>query len=1776
MVTCSVNLLVDACNQGDIETVREFLNEGRIDSLTEEGESLLSAACSAGCFFLVEMILDMGADIEDRGQKDTTPLMEAANSGHSDIVKLLIERNASINAQTGQGNTPLILASANGHTECVKLLLDAGATTEEHNESGHTALMEAASNGHVNVAKLLISYGASINTHSHEFKESALTLACYKGQLDMVKFLLDAGADQEHKTEEMHTALMEASMDGHVEVARLLLDSGAQVTMPADSFESPLTLAACGGHVELAMLLLERGANIEEVNDEGYTPLMEAAREGHEEMVALLLSQGAEINAQTEETSETALTLACCGGFTEVVDFLIKAGADISAGANTPLMEAAQEGHLELVKYLISNAGAEINTATSSGDTALTYACDNGHTDVAEVLVSAGANIEQEADGGRTPLMKACRSGHASTVEFLISRGANVNKVSTNCDQTPLSLACSHGHLEVVEILLAHGADPTHRLRDSSTMLIEAAKGGHTNIVQLLIDYPGSLQSSPMNAMHATTNGNVCTSSTSTGTPTTTSTTSSTPTANNTTTIHTLTTTTTTYNNNNNNTNNHSSVSTSNLITNSNNFPNTNNPNCINLSSTHQTAIRSKAKVIGKSPKSLTRHGRQHQVPSNINEISAQTNQPNLDQQQQLNSGLPSAQQHQNQAVTITTQQQQHHVPQSTGDVASTSVLSPASWYPPIEVDSQTDSNHDTALTVACSNGHEDLVQLLLNRGPDVEHRDKKGFTSLMLAATAGHAKIVEILLNKHADLEAQSERTKDTALSLACSSGRYEVVEILLARGANKEHRNVSDYTPLSLAASGGYVQIIKLLLTHGAEINSRTGSKLGISPLMLAAMNGHAATVKLLLDMGSDINAQIETNRNTALTLACFQGRVDVVSLLLDRKANAEHRAKTGLTPLMEAASGGFVDVGRVLLDKGADVNAPPVPSSRDTALTIAADKGHCKFVELLLSRGAAFDVKNKKGNSPLWLACNGGHLEVVSLLIQAGADVDSQDNRKISCLMAGFRRGHIKVVKLMVRHVNQFPSDQEINRYLQLLDNDKDLDKKCKSCKDIIFQAKERQAAEANKHASILLQEIDQERSREETRKAAAARRREKKRQKKKEKAEQLRARSGDSKENVGLNVSKKDPLNNSNSNTKSSKQNKTLANSHLNENNNNDTSSDDSSSSSDNDDDDSLILDGESLDLLEIAINRDILMTGGLVTKRPANLAKQQVQSRDEKSKAATAASAPKKKEKKQQPTPKKPEQQKVSQSQQQSTNNSHQLLKAMRVKTSDLKEATENHHQTTLNNSRSKQQQKHTSNNEHNTSQNNHDSSREDSRASSDNDDDDSLIEDGESSEAMDMSREMLLTCLSGNNNSSSKTRIAGIRSQMTAASKLKVQSPSSTTLKSSQQFLRDNKTKLKHKKVTVPASAISRVIGRGGSNINTVREVSCAHIEVEKQKGQADRGVIIKGTAEATRIATQLIYALINESNKDLNEVIKNLGLQKPTIGGGIASNSINPSKFMSATSSISSSSSSKSAYTNSSSLHQQQSNTIPSVGVWNNSTAANMFVSQITPTRSQSTPQQHRASAARSPVIGAPSYSVANNVPSPNYSLTNAINGLSINDYLQQHQLPIHSTVATAATASVTSVGQRQSQQPPQTQVAQPQQQPTGSQFVVPTSIADVAAVSEALASVAGLSDLQPGLVAYNLAHFDETAAASSTPEYSPFNNLFSKVAQTSVWQQNVATSTGQQKMQNNTVYNQSNEAQDPLQHLPNLKPIGTERKSILEQCMRNLSMMNLPPYNQ
>nr|XP_048298347.1 ankyrin repeat and KH domain-containing protein 1 isoform X9 [Myodes glareolus] len=1313
--------LAEACSDGDVNAVRKLLDEGRsVNEHTEEGESLLCLACSAGYYELAQVLLAMHANVEDRGNKgDITPLMAASSGGYLDIVKLLLLHDADVNSQSATGNTALTYACAGGFIDIVKVLLNEGANIEDHNENGHTPLMEAASAGHVEVARVLLDHGAGINTHSNEFKESALTLACYKGHLDMVRFLLEAGADQEHKTDEMHTALMEACMDGHVEVARLLLDSGAQVNMPADSFESPLTLAACGGHVELAALLIERGANLEEVNDEGYTPLMEAAREGHEEMVALLLAQGANINAQTEETQETALTLACCGGFSEVADFLIKAGADIELGCSTPLMEASQEGHLELVKYLLA-AGANVHATTATGDTALTYACENGHTDVADVLLQAGAHLEHESEGGRTPLMKAARAGHLCTVQFLISKGANVNRATANNDHTVVSLACAGGHLAVVELLLAHGADPTHRLKDGSTMLIEAAKGGHTNVVSYLLDYPNNVLLVP------TTDVSQLTS-----------------------------------------------------------------PSQDESQEPDRTSQEMSPALLGVQKAVSTR------VPAGSNNPSQTTDCP---------------------------------TPESCSQTPSNTVSPPMPpVYPSVDIDAHTESNHDTALTLACAGGHEELVSVLIARDAKIEHRDKKGFTPLILAATAGHVGVVEILLDKGGDIEAQAERTKDTPLSLACSGGRQEVVDLLLARGANKEHRNVSDYTPLSLAASGGYVNIIKILLNAGAEINSRTGSKLGISPLMLAAMNGHVPAVKLLLDMGSDINAQIETNRNTALTLACFQGRAEVVSLLLDRKANVEHRAKTGLTPLMEAASGGYAEVGRVLLDKGADVNAPPVPSSRDTALTIAADKGHYKFCELLINRGAHIDVRNKKGNTPLWLASNGGHFDVVQLLVQAGADVDAADNRKITPLMSAFRKGHVKVVQYLVKEVNQFPSDIECMRYIATI-TDKELLKKCHQCVETIVKAKDQQAAEANKNASILLKELDLEKSREESRKQALAAKREKRKEKRKKKKEEQKRKQED-------------------------EENKPKENSEQPE----------GEDEEDNDEDveqEIPIEPPSATTTTTIGISATSATFTNVFGKKRANVVTTPSTNRKNK----------KNKTKESPPTANLilPEPH-ISLAQQKADKN--KINGEPRGGGTGGNSDSDNLDSTDCNSESSsggKSQELNFTVDVNSTS---------DRRGPT-------VLSSQEEKTITATSKTQ--TCLEGEVNSNSLSASYKSLPLSSPTMKLNLTSP-----KRGQKREEGWKEVVRRsKKLSVPASVVSRIMGRGGCNITAIQDVTGAHIDVDKQKDKnGERMITIRGGTESTRYAVQLINALIQDPAKELEDLIPKNHIRTPASTKSIHTN---------------------------------------------------------------------------------------------------------------------------------------------------------------------------------------------------------------------------------------------------------------------------------------------
>ncbi len=215
----------------------------------------------------------------------------------------------------------------------------------------------AVQRGDVEKVKALIVSGADVNSRKDE--ETQLMLAVYGGDFEIAKILIEAGADVNASHSITHTVLYHAleSSRLNAEIIQLLLDAGVKMNytpliwaMITRSSEVPVIMA----------MLIKAGANVDERNEFGSTTLIIAACKGRNQLVDVLLRSGAEINATVEGSGVTALSCAVGREHTETVRLLIEVGADletIDKWGNTPLMIAKSKGYQEIVK-LLTDAGA--------------------------------------------------------------------------------------------------------------------------------------------------------------------------------------------------------------------------------------------------------------------------------------------------------------------------------------------------------------------------------------------------------------------------------------------------------------------------------------------------------------------------------------------------------------------------------------------------------------------------------------------------------------------------------------------------------------------------------------------------------------------------------------------------------------------------------------------------------------------------------------------------------------------------------------------------------------------------------------------------------------------------------------------------------------------------------------------------------------------------------------------------------------------------------------------------------------------------------------------------------------------------------------------------------------------------------------------------------------------------------------------------------------------------------------------------------------------------
>ncbi len=391
----------------EIARIREMIRNSPdlIDaSIPPDGNIRLHLAAAQGKLAVVRFLLDHGADIGARNNRELTPLHEAVKAGHKAMAELLLERGANVSARGVHGQTPLHEAAARRFQALAELLVKAGADINARAASGGTPLHQAAE----------------------------------AGATEILKLLLDERADVNARTPYAHTPLHSAVAGGRVEAAEILLERGAEpnartvANRPHPTIgpnATPLVIARF--NPGLVRVLLEHGANPNVSLPEGRPLLVEAAREGNVAAVELLLKHGADVNAMGPE-GLSALRMAVGNGHVEMVGLLLEAGANVDAGGpagETPLL-----------------AAVELGVAA-------------GQPGIAELLLEKNADVDAGKPSGNAPLHAAAYRGEVQVAQLLLRHGANVNAQIGESGRTPLHIAVERRNRELVEVLLKAGAD---------------------------------------------------------------------------------------------------------------------------------------------------------------------------------------------------------------------------------------------------------------------------------------------------------------------------------------------------------------------------------------------------------------------------------------------------------------------------------------------------------------------------------------------------------------------------------------------------------------------------------------------------------------------------------------------------------------------------------------------------------------------------------------------------------------------------------------------------------------------------------------------------------------------------------------------------------------------------------------------------------------------------------------------------------------------------------------------------------------------------------------------------------------------------------------------------------------------------------------------------------------------------------------------------------------------------------------------------------------------
>ncbi|KIV80417.1 hypothetical protein PV11_07917 [Exophiala sideris] len=658
---------------------------------------------------------------------------------------------------------------------------------------------------------------------------------------------------------------------------------------------------------------------------------------------------------------------------------------DLAEDPASGLYYASVAGLHDIVAALLASGEPPDPTGGIFGSP-LGVAAHMGFQSVVELLLEGGADVNQICGRTVTALIAAAARGHTAIVRLLLEYHADVN-ISGFEDGTALMQAAINGHLETVRLLLEAGADPNESVGKLGTALGAAAGHGHTSICKLLLEKGGK----PDQGQHYYSND--CRRAAASG---------------------------------------HTEIVE--LL--------------FEYGSEQSEVILAQA-ARGRDMKIVNRLLEQGVSAIGDRALAEAAAGGSLETVQRLLSTDIDVNQHDkyNQTPIAAAAAAGHEqIVKVLLDQGALPDLFGFYWSPPLhaaahqgyvkvvqallEYDPPADvhspgatkfnaQHYGPVLHNACFSGNLQIVEMVLERGTNVNFRGGQYGSPLQAGVMSGNFEVVEKLLQHGADVNAVGGE-EGTALQAAASIGHAQMVAVLLDHGANlnlegettgffgntKEHDGHPTVGPLVAAAQCGYTSIVAMLLRAYALANLSPAK--AIINAFEAAVNGpHVECAKFLLaqDISPDVPFpdspayshwhESPADGNFAMRQTGRDNSVEMARMLVAAGANVDGASADGWTALHEAARHGHFGLIIVLMEElGANIHAKLVNGSEP--IHLAAQEGHDTCVRVLLERGADVNITNFNGRTPLHIAAESGRNMVIPTLLRNGAIVTLRDTK------------------------------------------------------------------------------------------------------------------------------------------------------------------------------------------------------------------------------------------------------------------------------------------------------------------------------------------------------------------------------------------------------------------------------------------------------------------------------------------------------------------------------------------------------------------------------------------------------------------------------------------------------------------------------------------------------------------------------------------------------------------------------------------------------------